>query len=688
MGRKFQPYNIYHCQVGGSMDAVAPQGPAVVYMWWQEIPLGHFWIDEPIVLQAAAYRKLVVPAIKPAIEGYLKDAPLLAPLDWEALVIGNNKEAQNQFFAALLTEHLLSNQPAFSGTISVVICTRNRAPQLEKCIKALANGTDPDFELIIVDNAPDDSSTKQVVEQFSFCKYVLEPRKGLDIARNTGAHNAQYPIVAYTDDDVQIEPGWVAKLKRCFANPQVMAVTGQVFPVSLGAPSQYTFERHWGFNKGYQPILFDHQFFLEQEPIGVPAWDVGAGANMAFRKEVFQLAGYFDERLDVGAAGCSGDSEYWYRILAEGWGCYYCPQLFVYHDHRASDAALNNQIFHYMRGHVASLLVQYENYGHQGNLTRLYKKLPKLYIRHLARWVLKRHLSSTDTTLLEIKGCISGHRFYKQVQHQRRVDEPIYNPLLAQPTVVHPQTLVSIIITCYNYGRYLGSAIESALAQSWSHIEVIVVDDGSTDDSAEVAAKYASVQYVRVHRVGLSAARNIGVRYSKGSFVAFLDADDWLYPNAVELNLHYFDTYPESVFVSGGHDKYSAAGTRVPNTPEGVHAGNNYHALLAGNYIGMEATVLYRREVFFTFHFNTQLDKCEDYDLNLRITKKYPTYSYPEKVAGYRLHGANMSANKGDMLQAVVRILDQQAATAETEEERKQIELGKKNWQAYYSTEH
>jgi GT2 family glycosyltransferase len=69
---------------------------------------------------------------------------------------------------------------------------------------------------------------------------------------------------------------------------------------------------------------------------GVPAWDVGAGANMAFRKTVFEKVGYFDERLDVGASGCSGDSEYWYRIMAEGFTCRYFPHIYVYHQHRES----------------------------------------------------------------------------------------------------------------------------------------------------------------------------------------------------------------------------------------------------------------------------------------------------------------------------------------------------------------
>src|SRR5690606_12990244 len=130
-----------------------------------------------------------------------------------------------------------------------------------------------------------------------------------------------------------------------------------------------------------------------------------------FRKEVLEIAGFFDERLDVGAAGCSGDSEMWYRILAEGWSCFYCPQLFVYHEHRETRKALKNQIFNYMRGQVASLFVQHETYGHTANFRRIYRQLPKYYMKRIIR-AFTRGLQENDATLLtEIKGCISGWNF-------------------------------------------------------------------------------------------------------------------------------------------------------------------------------------------------------------------------------------------------------------------------------------
>src|SRR5262245_20604446 len=95
------------------------------------------------------------------------------------------------------------------------------------------------------------------------------------------------------------------------------------------------------------------------------------------------------------------------------------------------------------------------------------------------------------------------------------------------------QPLVSVIIPCYNHAHYLGEAIESVLAQTVQDFEIIVVDDGSTDSTADVAARYPRVRYVRQNNQGLSAARNTGIKHGLGRFLVFLDADDLLLPGAL-----------------------------------------------------------------------------------------------------------------------------------------------------------
>ncbi len=709
----FKPYHIHHLQYEGIEKISLPEGNHYLLLWSGKTPLGHYWLEAEGPVSLGDYRNELGAVVKPVLER------------------GEEGEAQGEVGASRVhpggreSAALTAGGGNRSGKLSVVICTRNRPADIERCLNNLMRSLDMDFELIVVDNAPDDDRTEQVVRRFQSVRYVREGRKGLDIARNTGARAAVGAIIAYTDDDVVVSEDWTGRLKECFADPLVMAVTGLILPAQIRTRAQYIFERYWSFNKGYLEKSFDHLYFLDHLAWGVPAWDIGAGANMAFRREAFELAGWFDERLDVGASGCSGDSEFWYRILAEGWNCHYFPQLVVYHNHRETEAGLRSQLFYYMRGHVSACLVQYERYGHRGNLWRIRRGLPSYYLRRIGRWILQRDREARENSsylLTEIRGCWSGWRFYRAVsdgpgkgekgyklqaasgkqisqenggdglqaksgKRNRPGDDgyelPIPGPLL-EDAQVREDTLVSIIIPCYNHAHYLDAAIATIGEQTYKKTEIIVVDDGSTDGTAIVCSKYAQVRYVRVERVGPSIARNIGVQFSRGDFVVFLDADDLLYPNAIELNLYYFSLYKKVVFVSGGHDRIDDEGKYLDVQASVVKAGDNYWALLQGNYIAMEGTVMYRRELFFRWHFDPAVHACEDYDLNLRIARHLPVFGHSAKVAAYRIHAGNRSKDERMMGASALAVLKKQENSLQSEEEMQAYRLGIQNWTNYY----
>src|SRR5215207_9860716 len=111
--------------------------------------------------------------------------------------------------------------------------------------------------------------------------------------------------------------------------------------------------------------------------------------------------------------------------------------------------------------------------------------------------------------------------------------------------------LVSVVIPCYNQAHFLGEAIESVLDQSYPNFEIIVVDDGSPDDTSEVAGRYPEVRLVRQENRGLAGARNAGLSYSEGEYVVFLDADDRLLPEALEAGLKCLKAHSECAFASG-----------------------------------------------------------------------------------------------------------------------------------------
>jgi len=674
----FHPYNIQHLQITEVKNFTPQDENYYVVLWWKKTPLGHLYI-ETTKTDNLSFKQLALSAVHSSLTYYFQANNNFNITDFKDKFLNDDPLAED-----ILSQVVTAPEARQTGTISIVICTRNRPQAIERCIKSLLSSSDTDFELIIVDNNPDNDLTELAVKKFPGVKYIRENRKGLDIARNTGAQNASHEIIAYTDDDVIVDLDWVKNIKTCFNHPFTMAVTGLVIPNSLQTKAQYKFEKEWGFNKGYQPKVFNWQYFQQHKANGVPAWDVGAGANMAFRRQAFEIAGYFDERLDVGASGCSGDSEMWYKILAEGWNCNYYPHLFVFHEHRDTMDSLKSQLFYYMRGNVSSLLVQYEKYRHRGNLKRAYLSLPTYYLQRIFRSI--RHLQNhnLDTLGTEIKGCISGWWFY-QKNKSRQTYVRKYKPLF-EDAVVKPNTVISVIIPCYNHAHYLKDALESVFNQSYKQVEIIVVDDGSTDNTAELCREYPQVKYVRQERVGLSASRNAGVNASTGSYLVFLDADDMLQPTAIETNLFYFSYFKNIVFVSGAHDKIDENGNELPVAPAVQKIYDCYEALLQGNYIAMEATVMYRRELFFAFQFDPSLKACEDYDINLRISRYFPVFSHVKKIAIYRIHTQNMSKDKSLMLSYSLEVLQRQEPLLKTEEEKQLFQQGIKNWTEYYTS--
>jgi glycosyltransferase involved in cell wall biosynthesis len=189
--------------------------------------------------------------------------------------------------------------------------------------------------------------------------YWPEPAAGLSRARNSGILRSSGEIVAFADDDVVVHPRWLVGFREVLSRPGVLGVTGLVLAAELETESQIRFEFEFdGFNGGYRPIIFDSFFLNGMLKRGVPVWKIGAGANIAFRREVFSRIGLFDERLGAGASGCSEDSEFWYRMLATGMPIAYEPRAVVWHRHRADRDGFRKQMKQYMRGHVAALLVQ------------------------------------------------------------------------------------------------------------------------------------------------------------------------------------------------------------------------------------------------------------------------------------------------------------------------------------------
>jgi glycosyltransferase involved in cell wall biosynthesis len=245
---------------------------------------------------------------------------------------------------------------------------------------------------------------------------------------------------------------------------------------------------------------------------------------------------------------------------------------------------------------------------------------------------------------------------------------------------------VTIVITTYNHAQFLDDAIESVKAQTVSVDEIIVVDDGSQDDPAAVVRRHPEVRLIAQPNQGLSAARNTGLHAAHSEFIAFLDADDRLQPRMVETNLRQFKANPDCAFVYGTWAYVDEAGQLMREIPLRALGSDAYAALLRGNLIGMHGTVLYRRALLLEEGgFDASLRASEDYDIYLRLARRYPVAAADAVLAEYRRHGENMSKNFAMMLEATLDVHDRHRAAAATRREwQDAFSKGRADWKRYY----
>jgi glycosyltransferase involved in cell wall biosynthesis len=239
-------------------------------------------------------------------------------------------------------------------SISVVVCTRDRPLALEHCLKSLQALRYDKFEVLIVDNPSRSSETRLLVAKTPF-RYLREDRPGLDWARNCGLRAAANEIVAYTDDDVRVDPDWLNGIAIGFRDHQVACVTGLVCPLELETPAQILFEQYGGMGKGLKARVFDPAELLPA--LLIAAHSSGVGANMAFRREALLQLGGFDVHLDVGTpSNGGGDLDIFHRALAAGRIIRYEPNALVWHQHRRSLPGLHTQVYNNGRAFGCYLL--------------------------------------------------------------------------------------------------------------------------------------------------------------------------------------------------------------------------------------------------------------------------------------------------------------------------------------------
>lgn len=313
------------------------------------------------------------------------------------------------------------NRPA--ERVTVAVCTKDRPSNVARCLAALAATTPPPFEILVVDNAPSNDATRSVVAAHPDVRYLREPRPGLDFARNRAVVAARGDWVAFVDDDVVVDDGWLEGFYEALGeNPDAGAITGLILPYSLETEAQVVFERQGGFRRGVEKKRFSGPVLPGNPLYPCGAGIFGAGANMAFRRRLLLDLGGFDEALDTGAPlPGGGDLDMFYRVVRSGAPLIYEPRFLVFHEHRAQRPALRHQYYTWGLGLMAFIEKSRRTDPPQRTkFRRLIGWWFRYQLKQVAKSLLGRHPLPVSMALAELGGGIVG-LFGEYARSERRI---------------------------------------------------------------------------------------------------------------------------------------------------------------------------------------------------------------------------------------------------------------------------
>lgn len=215
--------------------------------------------------------------------------------------------------------------------VTVAVCTRNGAARLATCLDALENLDYSRYEILIIDNAPQDDAVWQLLEKRNSprCRYIVEPRPGVSWARNRAIQEAQGDIVAFTDDDARPDPLWLVSLVAGLQRPGVSLVAGRAYPLELENEVQVYCEKFGVRDRGFEPKIIN---LRTKGYLAHPynSYTLGGSYNLAAWRETFQTINGFDTALGRGTpAGTASDADLIYRLLSKGYTIAYEPTALV-----------------------------------------------------------------------------------------------------------------------------------------------------------------------------------------------------------------------------------------------------------------------------------------------------------------------------------------------------------------------
>ena len=535
-------------------------------------------------------------------------------------------------------------EPLSNPLISVVIPTYNSAEFLVQALNSVLNQTYTNYEIIVIDDGSTDNTSQAIESYRSQIKYFYQDNQGVAAARNKGMELARGEFVAFLDaDDLFLPQKLRQQIATFTANPDAgMVISG------------------WHLTNAQGEITADIELWHSLPQLDLKTWlywkPVLPSATMIRRHWLKKAGGFPSATIPV------EDVEYFLKLVLQGCQAVWCPHIGTIYRQVNPNSLCRNTL-----KRVESLKLLHQRFFAQPDLPIAVKREENsisyfnlvwsawhLYCSDYGQQMcdyLRLSLSYTTFSAAEISlNWIESFENYSHEAGQtfntyKLTQAPGWQELISD-TLATRQPKVSVIIPAYNSAKYLPEAIASVWSQTYTDYEIIVINDGSTDNTSEAMAPFLErVRYFEQQNQGVSATRNRGIYLARGELIAFLDADDIFMPHKLQQQVATFAAQPKLGIVNSGFRIITEEGKPVIDIERWHKIPHLTPDIWLLHKPVLPSAMMFRRDWLIEVEgFDCRFFASEDVDLVLRmVAKGCPTTWLKEIVVYYRQHQSSAS---------------------------------------------
>ncbi|MEG4985859.1 glycosyltransferase [Microcoleus sp. BR0-C5] len=544
--------------------------------------------------------------------------------------------------------------------VSVIIPAYNGSRYIAQAVESVISQTYKNWEIIVVDDGSTDDTRQALQPYVEKIRYVYQENQGVAAARNRGIQESRGELIAFLDqDDFFLSDKLAGQVALFDAQPSLGIVN-----------SGWRIVKDQGESIGdIKPWEYFPQLDLKTWIVYMPLLP----SAMMFSRAWLERVGGFDSQYDS-----VDDADLIVRLSLSGCEAVWLPQVTVCYRQHGQNVSIQRAI------KQANLCIKLkQNFFSRADLPEDIRQLEKLAFYEALTWMawqlyysgypaemtdyLQKSLDYTPYSLTAtiadwVKRITGIAKTYGcQIEAIAMGKLPEWKQLIA--SIITPKKVrVSVIIPTYNCERYILKAVESVLSQSYENWEIIVVDDGSTDNTSQVLAPYLDlIQYIYQDNQGAALARNRACKLARGEFLAFLDADDFFLPEKLEKQVACFDADPTLDLVQTGW-------LIVGKNDEGIYGVKPWEG---SPKLDLETFVLYksvrpsammlRREWWERLGgFDHRLPPTEDLDFVLRLALKgCKSVWLKEILTCYRQHDSNLMSSGSKVMKNMEIVMEQ-----------------------------